>query len=67
MFFREYVTKRITRSPLWSTARRLQLNLFGKCAICGSVKKLEVHHKKPFKLFPWLELEPDNLVTLCSR
>jgi 5-methylcytosine-specific restriction endonuclease McrA len=28
---------------------------------------LNVHHKKPFHLFPQLELEPTNLITLCME
>jgi hypothetical protein len=35
------------------------------CACCGSTKKLNVHHKKPFHLFPELELDLNNLITLC--
>jgi hypothetical protein len=31
------------------------------------VKKLEVHHIKPFHLHPELELEPKNLITLCEN
>jgi predicted HNH restriction endonuclease len=27
---------------------------------------LEVHHVKPFHLFPQLELDPANLMTLCE-
>jgi hypothetical protein len=28
---------------------------------------LEVHHIRPFHLYPQLELEPGNLITLCER
>jgi len=35
------------------------------CEACGSSKNLNVHHKKPFHLYPELELEPSNLITLC--
>ena len=28
--------------------------------------KLEVHHVRPFHLFPNLELDPANLLTLCE-
>lgn len=37
-----------------------------ECVVCGCKKKLSVHHKKPFHLYPELELEVDNLVTLCE-
>lgn len=36
-----------------------------ECAACGSKKKLQVHHIKPFHLYPELELEESNLITLC--
>lgn len=35
------------------------------CAACGSTNKLNVHHKKPFHLHPELELDENNLITLC--
>ena len=35
------------------------------CAACGSNKRLQVHHIQPFHLYPELELEPTNLITLC--
>jgi len=28
---------------------------------------MQVHHIKPFKLYPELELDPDNLLTLCNK
>jgi hypothetical protein len=39
-----------------------------KCEVCGKTDRrvLAVHHKKPFHLFPHLELDPTNLVTLCE-
>lgn len=37
------------------------------CAVCGCMNTLQVHHKKPFHLFPELELEPLNLIVLCQR
>jgi len=37
------------------------------CAACGyKGKKLQVHHIKPFHLHPHLELDPQNLITLCE-
>ena len=44
---------------------KLHLKLEPTCAACGSSKKLNVHHKKPFHLYPELELDENNLVTLC--
>ena len=54
------------RSPSWSKIRREHLNKFPYCAACGRNKKLEVHHIKPFHTNPELELDPNNLVTLCD-
>jgi len=55
-----------TRSSEWPKVRKTHLESNPACAICGSLKKVEVHHKKPFHLAPELELEPSNLVTLCE-
>jgi hypothetical protein len=53
------------RSPKWPHVEKLHLKLEPTCACCGSTKKLNVHHKKPFHLFPELELDLNNLITLC--
>lgn len=53
------------RSPHWSALRDQHLKEHGECAACGSKNHLQVHHIKPFHLQPELELDPDNLVTLC--
>ena len=53
------------RSPKWPHVEKLHLKLEPACAACGSTKKLNVHHKKPFHLFPELELDLNNLITLC--
>lgn len=54
------------RSPEWGRVHREHLEQHTTCAVCGSGKDLEVHHIKPFHLFPELELDPGNLVTLCT-
>jgi len=54
------------RSSQWPTARANYLKINGKCAVCGSTKKLEVHHKQPFHVHPELELDPTNFITLCE-
>ena len=54
------------RSPKWSTVRKKHLENNSVCVVCGRNKKLEVHHVKPVHLFPELELDPSNLVTLCA-
>jgi 5-methylcytosine-specific restriction endonuclease McrA len=53
------------RSPHWPAVQHAHLKLEPNCAVCGGSMNLNVHHKKPFHLFPELELEPTNLITLC--
>lgn len=54
------------RSPHWPAVRAWKLKHFPTCAACGGAEKLEVHHKMPFHLWPDLELDQDNLITLCE-
>lgn len=54
-----------TRSPKWDNVQKDFLRSHSACAGCGSRLHLQVHHKKPFHLFPELELEPSNLIALC--
>lgn len=53
------------RSPGWEKFAESWIKNHPFCAICGAKKYLEVHHIKPFHLFPALEFDEDNLVTLC--
>jgi 5-methylcytosine-specific restriction endonuclease McrA len=53
------------RSPKWPATQKRFLKKFPTCAACGGTEKLNVHHKQPFHLFPDLELDPKNLITLC--
>jgi len=39
----------------------------GKCRICFSSRKLEVHHLDGAAWFPHKKFETDNLITLCRR
>ena len=54
------------RSPQWSTVRKHHLEKEYKCQWCGAKKLLSVHHIVPFHVQPDLELEDDNLITLCE-
>lgn len=54
------------RSPKWPTVRKQHLAIYPNCAACGRNKKVEVHHIKPVHLHPELELDPDNLLSLCD-
>ena len=55
------------RSPRWNEARAEHLKKHPACAACGAVVNLQVHHCRPFHLFPELELDPHNLITLCEQ
>ena len=56
----------VPRSPHWPAVRAAHLKEHPTCAACGTTANLEVHHLKPFHLFPELELDPANLMTLCE-
>lgn len=62
---REHITKVVSRSPKWPTARKKYLLKNPGCAACGSTTLVQVHHCKPFHLDPALELDPTNFITLC--
>jgi hypothetical protein len=55
------------RSPHWPAVEHAYLKLHPVCECCGTKNKLNVHHKKPFHLFPQFELDPTNLITLCME
>ncbi len=65
-FIREHVVKRVSRLSAWPEVRYTHLQLSPTCYICGTNKKLHVHHKIPFHINPSLELDSDNLMTLCA-
>lgn len=52
------------RSGKWPIVRKRYVTANPLCAVCGCKTGLEVHHKKPFHLFPELELDVGNLITL---
>lgn len=54
------------RSPEWSKMRDAHLKLHPTCVICGSIKKVVPHHILPVHVWPSLELEPGNLISLCE-
>jgi HNH endonuclease len=55
------------RSPEWHRVAMEHRLREPACVVCGyKGKKLQVHHIKPFHLHPQLELDPDNLITLCE-
>jgi len=56
----------VPRSGHWRSVRGAWLKAHPTCAACGSTKNLEVHHKRPFHLYPKLELDDSNFITLCE-
>lgn len=54
------------RSNHWPTVRKHFIESNPVCAACGGKEKLEVHHVSPYHLHPELELDPNNLITLCE-
>lgn len=59
-------SKEHKRSSDWPKIRKEWIKFHPECALCGSKKKLEVHHKVPFHIASQLELDPNNLITLCE-
>lgn len=55
-----------TRSSDWPKIRKLHLEKNPGCSVCGSISLVEVHHIKPFHSHPELELDLENLITLCE-
>lgn len=53
------------RSPEWPKVEHAYRKEHPVCECCGSNEHLNVHHKKPFHLYPQFELDPTNLITLC--
>jgi len=56
----------VPRSSKWNAVRRAHLDRYPSCAACGRDLYPEVHHIEPFHVRPDLELNPDNLLTLCD-
>ena len=56
----------VRRSRKWREVRREHLDKNPICVVCHSKKKRVVHHLVPVSVAPELELEKDNLITLCT-
>lgn len=54
------------RSSNWAKIRKEHLTKQPKCKACDGNECLEVHHIKPFNTNPELELDLNNLITLCE-
>jgi len=62
---REQIVKRFTRSRGWGRVRREFLKESPNCAVCDRDRGREVHHIRDFSTHPELELDVENLITLC--
>ena len=62
-----YAEYGVLRSSGWSKVRANWIKANPKCLACGTTHNLDVHHIKPYHLFPELELDTTNLVTLCRK
>jgi hypothetical protein len=54
------------RSDHWPKVRAEHLKDHPVCEVCGGAASIEVHHIRPFHLHPELELDQNNLITLCE-
>ena len=54
------------RSKDWPRVRRRFKKKHPHCAVCGSRRKVQIHHIVPFQFAPDLELEETNLISLCT-
>jgi hypothetical protein len=55
------------RSPEWPRVEREHRLREPACVACGyQGTGIQVHHIRPFHLHPQLELDPNNLITLCE-
>lgn len=57
----------VQRSSAWRGVRDEFLIDNPTCAVCDGDKFLEVHHVRPYHMFPDLELYKPNLITLCDH
>lgn len=55
----------VKRSNKWPTIEKHFREAHPNCAVCNGTARLNVHHCIPFHLDPTLELDPNNLITLC--
>lgn len=53
------------RSSQWPTVRKHHIERNPTCAACGTTDHIQVHHVTPFHIDPKLELDPENLISLC--
>ena len=55
----------LARHKDWRKVRAEHLDHYPFCAVCHKSEKVVPHHIKPVHLWPELELDLRNLITLC--
>ena len=69
--FREDTCFGAKRSSSWRKVRKAFIKENPYCAVCGKKGKIlksnEIHHCVPFHKDQSLELNPENLITLCRK
>jgi len=55
----------IPRSSKWPEVEKAFRKLHPRCEVCGTDKDINIHHLKSFATHPELELDFDNLWTVC--
>lgn len=55
-----------SRSGAWEKLRNEVVKKNPWCKVCGKNKNLQLHHVRPFHLYPEFELTEDNLRVLCQ-
>ena len=50
----------------WRRTRNHFIRIQDDCQMCGADKQLQVHHVRPWHLYPELRYEHSNLITLCQ-
>lgn len=61
-----WINNAFGRSSRWKTIRQAHLRDEPCCVACGRSRQVDVHHVVPVSVDPDRELDPDNLITLCS-
>ena len=56
----------VARSPKWPAVRKAWIKEHPACAACGTKTDIDVHHIQVFHQHPERELDPTNLITLCT-
>jgi len=61
----QILTEQNPRSPKWPELSKQIIKKHPICSACNVNMNLEVHHIKPFHLYPELELIEDNCMVFC--